>query len=108
VSRRPRLVPPAPERTPERPGPGPVPPAVLRSLDLAVLRRVESMVPGEHLTPQVGGGTDLAVIRPYRPGDDVRHMDWAVTARTTQPHVRDVVADRELETWADRLPHPRP
>ena len=50
----------APERTPDRPGPGPIPPQVLRSLDLAVLRRVESLVPGEYLTPQVGGGTDRA------------------------------------------------
>ena len=49
-----RLVPPAPERTPERPGPGPVPAQVLRSLDLAVMRRIESLIPGEHLTPQVG------------------------------------------------------
>ena len=61
--------------------PGPIPPTVLRNLDLAVLRRVESLVPGEHLTPQVGGGTELALIRPYRPGDDVRHIDWNVTAR---------------------------
>ena len=55
-----------------------MPPAVLRSLDLAVLRRVESLVPGEHLTPQVGAGTELAMIRPYHPGDDVRHIDWNV------------------------------
>jgi uncharacterized protein (DUF58 family) len=89
----------APERTPERPGPGPVPPAVLRSLDLAVLRRVESMVPGEHLTPQVGAGTELATIRPYRPGDDVRHMDWNVTARMQEPHVRVHVGERALTAW---------
>jgi uncharacterized protein (DUF58 family) len=89
----------APERTPERPGPGPVPPAVLRSLDLAVMRRVESLVPGEHLTPQVGGGTDLAVIRTYRPGDDVRHIDWNVTARMNEPHVRVHVGERALSTW---------
>jgi uncharacterized protein (DUF58 family) len=36
-------------------------------------------VPGEHLTPQVGAGTELAMIRPYHPGDDVRHIDWNVT-----------------------------
>ncbi len=89
----------APERTPERPGPGPIPPTVLRSLDLAVLRRVESLVPGEHLTPQVGGGTELAVIRPYRPGDDVRHMDWNVTARMREPHVRVHVGERAMTAW---------
>jgi uncharacterized protein (DUF58 family) len=87
------------ERTPDKPGPGPVPPAVLRSLDLAVLRRVESLVPGEHLTPQVGAGTELAMIRPYRPGDDVRHIDWNVTARMQDPHVRVHVGERALTTW---------
>ncbi|HET9739791.1 MAG TPA: DUF58 domain-containing protein [Solirubrobacteraceae bacterium] len=87
------------ERTPDRPGPGPVPPAVLRSLDLAVLRRVESMIPGEHLTPQVGAGTELATIRPYRPGDDVRHIDWNVTARMQEPHVRVHVGERALTAW---------
>jgi uncharacterized protein (DUF58 family) len=87
------------ERSPDRPGPGPVPPAVLRSLDLAVLRRVESLVPGEHLTPQVGAGTELAMIRPYFPGDDVRHIDWNVTARMREPHVRVHVGERALTTW---------
>jgi uncharacterized protein (DUF58 family) len=87
------------ERTPDRPGPGPAPPAVLRSLDLAVLRRVESMIPGEHLTPQVGAGTELATIRPYRPGDDVRHIDWNVTARMQEPHVRVHVGERALTAW---------
>jgi uncharacterized protein (DUF58 family) len=99
VSPRLRAVPPAPERTPEAPGPGPVPPQVLRSLDLAVMRRVESLIPGEHLTPQVGGGTDLAMIRPYRPGDDVRHIDWNVTARMREPHVRVHVGERALTAW---------
>jgi uncharacterized protein (DUF58 family) len=89
----------APERSPERPGPGPIPPTVLRSLDLAVLRRVESLVPGEHLTSQVGGGTELAMIRPYRPGDDVRHIDWNVTARMNEPHVRVHVGERALTCW---------
>jgi uncharacterized protein (DUF58 family) len=87
------------DRTPDRPGPGPVPPAVLRSLDLAVLRRVESLVPGEHLTPQVGAGTELAMVRPYFPGDDVRHIDWNVTARMNEPHVRVHVGERALTTW---------
>ena len=77
-----RLVPPSPDRTPDRPGPGPVPPAVLRSLDLAVMRRVESLIPGEHLTPQVGGGTDLAMIRPYRPGDASTSNIGSVRVRT--------------------------
>jgi uncharacterized protein (DUF58 family) len=96
---RPRLVPPTPERTPAKPGPGPVPPAVLRSLDLAVMKRIESLLPGEHLTPQVGSGTELAMIRPYSPGDDVRHIDWNATARLREPHVRVHVGERALTTW---------
>jgi len=92
-------IPAQPERTEARPGPGPVPQAVLRALDLAVLRRIESLVPGEHLTPQVGSGTELAGIRPYHPGDDVRHMDWNVTARMREPHVRVHVGERALTTW---------
>jgi uncharacterized protein (DUF58 family) len=76
-----------------------VPDAVLRSLDLAVLRRVQSLFPGEHLTPQVGSGTELALIRPYRPGDDVRYIDWNVTARMQEPHVRVHVGERALTAW---------
>jgi uncharacterized protein (DUF58 family) len=88
-----------PERSPERPGPGPVPDAVLRSLDLAVMRRIQSLVPGDHLTPQVGAGTELALIRPYQPGDDVRYIDWNVTARMREPHVRVHVGERAMTTW---------
>ncbi len=88
-----------PVRTPDRPGPGPVPPPVLRSLDLAVRKRVESLVPGDHQTPAVGTGTELSQIRPYQPGDDVRQMDWNVTARTREPHVRVHVGERALTTW---------
>ena len=88
-----------PVRTPDRPGPGPVPAPVLRSLDLAVRKRVESLIPGEHRTPSIGTGTELSQIRPYQPGDDVRQMDWNVTARTREPHVRVHVGERALTTW---------
>jgi uncharacterized protein (DUF58 family) len=88
-----------PERTPDRPGPGPIPQAVLRNLDLAVMKRIESLLPGEHLTPAVGQGTELAGIRPYFPGDDVRHIDWNVTARMQSPHVRVHNAERALTSW---------
>ena len=94
-----RIVPAAPERTEAAPGPGPVPPAVLRSLDLAVMKRIDSLIPGEHLTPQVGGGTELAMIRPYFPGDDVRHIDWNATARLQEPHVRVHVGERAITAW---------
>lgn len=56
---------------------------------------------GDHLGLLPGPGTDTNDARPYQPGeDDVRKIDWAVTARTQVPHVRDTMADRELEVWA--------
>lgn len=77
------------------------PEEALRRLELTIVRRLEGYLRGEHLGLLPGAGSELAEARQYRPGDDdVRHMDWAVTARTTVPHVRDVTADRELETWA--------
>src|SRR5215213_9957876 len=94
-----RLAPPPPDRSPAKPGPGPVPPAVLRALDLAVMKKIDSLVPGEHLTPQTGQGTELAMIRPYFPGDDVRHIDWNATARMQEPYVRVHVGERALTTW---------
>ena len=63
------------------------------------MKRIESLLPGEHLTPQVGSGTELAMIRPYFPGDDVRHIDWNATARLREPHVRVHVGERALTTW---------
>jgi uncharacterized protein (DUF58 family) len=77
------------------------PEVALRRLELQIVRRLEGFLYGEHLGLLPGPGTELAEARLYVPGaDDVRRMDWSVTARTTVPHVRDVVADRELETWA--------
>ena len=76
------------------------PERALRRLELTVVRRLEGMLHGEHLGLLPGPGTELAEAREYQIGDDVRRMDWAVTARTTVPHVRDLIADRELETWA--------
>jgi uncharacterized protein (DUF58 family) len=77
------------------------PEAALKRLELQIVRRLEGFLHGEHLGLLPGPGTDLAEARFYVPGeDDVRRMDWSVTARTTTPHVRDVIADRELETWS--------
>jgi uncharacterized protein (DUF58 family) len=77
------------------------PERTLKRLELAVTRRLEGMLHGEHLGLLPGPGSDLAEARLYQPGeDDIRHMDWSVTARTTVPHVRDLIADHELETWA--------
>jgi uncharacterized protein (DUF58 family) len=84
---------------PVRPGPGPVPSVVVRRLDLRVRRRVHGLLPGDVRSTVLGAGTELAQIRPYHPGDDVRAIDWNVTARTGEPHVRLHVAERALTTW---------
>lgn len=77
------------------------PERTLRRLELKVTRRLDGLLHGEHVGLLPGPGTELAEARLYQPGeDDVRHMDWAVTARTTTPHVRDLIADHELEVWA--------
>lgn len=73
--------------------------AALRTLELTVRRRLDGVLHGEHLGLIPGPGSEPGDARPYQPGDDVRQMDWSVTARTTHPHVRQTVADRELETW---------
>ena len=72
----------APPRDPSRPGPGPLPHALLRALDLTIGRRVEGLLAGDYRSSLLGIGTELAQVRPYEPGDDVRRMDWNVTARS--------------------------
>jgi len=89
------LVPP----TPARPGPGPVPEMALRALDLTVRRRIESLLAGEHRSASLGIAMELAQVRPYQPGDDVRLIDWNATARMNEPHIRLHVAERALTTW---------
>jgi len=88
-----------PTRTPGRPGPGPLPAALLRKVDLTVRRRIDGLLAGDHRSWATGDGTELAQVRPYAPGDDVRMIDWNVTARTGEPHVRVNVAERAVETW---------
>jgi uncharacterized protein (DUF58 family) len=88
------------ERTPERPGPGPLPDQLLRALELTVVRRVEGLLSGDHRAHVLGRGTELAQVRPYIAGeDDVRDIDWNVTARTGEPHVRVQLAERVLVSW---------
>ena len=73
--------------------------AALRVLELTVRRRLDGLLQGNHIGLVPGPGSEPGDARPYQPGDDVRRMDWAVTARTTEPHIRMTEADRELETW---------
>ncbi|MGC5021869.1 DUF58 domain-containing protein [Micromonospora sp. DT47] len=73
--------------------------AVLTRLQLLVTRKLDGLLQGDYAGLLPGPGSEAGESREYRPGDDVRRMDWPVTARTTTPHVRRTVADRELETW---------
>jgi uncharacterized protein (DUF58 family) len=85
--------------TPDRPGPGAMPDALLRALEVSIQRRVEGLLAGDYRSALLGDGTELAQVRPYVPGDDVRRIDWNVTARTGEPHVRVLLAERVLVTW---------
>lgn len=77
------------------------PQEALRRLEMTVVRRLEGYLQGDHLGVLPGPGSDPNDARPYQPGeDDVRKIDWPVTARTRVTHVRDTIADRELEVWA--------
>jgi len=75
------------------------PDRVLRSLELAVTRRLDGLLQGDHQGFAPGAGSELGDSRPYESGDDVRRIDWPLTARSGAVHVRDTIADRELETW---------
>jgi len=85
---------------PDRPGPGPLPDQLLRALDVHISRRIDGLAAGDFRSTVLGEGTELAQVRPYVAGDDIRRMDWNVTARTGAPHVRVHVAERALTTWA--------
>jgi uncharacterized protein (DUF58 family) len=71
----------------------------LRALELAVGRRVDGLLAGDYRSAFAGIGSELWQVRPYEPGDDVRRIEWNVTARTNQPHVRVELAERVLVTW---------
>ena len=73
--------------------------ALLRRLEWTILRRLDGAIHGNYRTLFRGFGMDLAELREYQYGDDVRHMDWNVTARTGQPHVRQFHEDREVTAW---------
>lgn len=71
----------------------------LRSLELEVTRRLDGLLHGDHKGLVPGHGSELGETRRYHPGDDIRRIDWNVTARLGEAHVRQTIAERELETW---------
>ena len=73
--------------------------AVLRRLDWTVIRRLDGLLQGDYRTLFRGFGLDLADLREYQYGDDVRHIDWNVTARLQTPYVREYHEDREVTAW---------
>jgi uncharacterized protein (DUF58 family) len=84
---------------PARQGPGPIPAALVDAMALSLARRGAGSLPGDRLAPGVGTGTELAQLRPYQLGDDVRQLDAAASARTGVAHVRLQVPERVLTTW---------
>jgi uncharacterized protein (DUF58 family) len=72
---------------------------VLRRLEWTVIRRLDGLLQGNYRTLMRGTGLDLADLREYQHQDDVRHIDWNVTARTSVPHVRVFTEDREMAAW---------
>lgn len=72
---------------------------VMRRLEWTVIRRLDGLLQGDYRTLMRGSGLDLADLREYQHHDDVRHIDWNVTARTATPHVRVFTEDREMAAW---------
>jgi uncharacterized protein (DUF58 family) len=81
---------PIPEATPER---------VLLRLDWKIVRRLDGLLQGDYRTLFYGFGVDFADLREYQPEDDIRYIDWNVTARMDTPYVRQYSEDRELTAW---------
>jgi uncharacterized protein (DUF58 family) len=82
-----------------RQGPGPIPRKVVEALDLVVARRAAGPLSGDRRAAGIGVGTELAQLRPYEVGDDVRQIDPSATARTGEAYVRLHVPERTLTTW---------
>ncbi len=72
---------------------------LLRRLELDITIRLDGLLQGDHRGLVPGHGSEPGETRAYAPGDDVRRIDWNVTARLSEPHVRQSIAERELETW---------
>jgi uncharacterized protein (DUF58 family) len=75
------------------------PEQILDRLDWQVVRRLDGLLQGDYRSLFHGAGVDLAGLREYQPGDDVRYIDWNVTARLTTPYLREYHEDREITAW---------
>jgi len=78
------------DSTPER---------ILQRLDWQVIRRLDGLLQGDYRSLFYGYGLDFADLREYQPEDDIRYIDWNVTARMNTPYVRQYVEDREITAW---------
>ena len=87
------------DRTDNRPAATPSAEALLKRLEWTIIRRLDGLLQGDYRTLWRGAGLDLADLREYQHHDDVRHIDWNVTARLQQPYVRQFTEDRELTAW---------
>src|SRR3954454_4451861 len=87
-------------------GPALTPESVLSRLEWRVIRPLDGRLQGNYRTLFRGDGVDVVDLREYQPGDDLRHIDWNVTARTDTPHVRRYLEDRDVTAWLllDRSP----
>src|SRR5512136_2531951 len=83
-------VPPINPATPDR---------ILQRLDLQVIRRLDGLLQGDYRSLFYGYGVDFADLREYQPGDDIRYIDWNVTARMNTPYIRQYMEDREITAW---------
>src|SRR5258706_342114 len=81
---------PTPAATPER---------ILQRLDWQVIRRLDGLLQGDYRSLFYGYGVDFADLREYQPQDDIRYIDWNVTARMDTPYVRQYMEDREITGW---------
>ncbi len=75
------------------------PERILQRLDWQVIRRLDGMLQGDYRSLVYGYGVDFADLREYQPEDDVRYIDWNVTARMDTPYIRQYVEDREITAW---------
>src|ERR671937_630709 len=77
----------------------PAPERILQRLDWQVIRRLDGVLQGDYRSLFYGYGVDFADLREYQPEDDIRYIDWNVTARMDTPFIRQYFEDREITAW---------